>query len=305
VLALICVEVSLRVFFPSISELVFTEDVTGGHSITKNEFGLRDDDFPREKPPGEKRILALGNSTTFGSGVAQEDTYPQQWERILGARYQVINGGGQGGSMDALIEFLQEDGLSFQPDLVTLGFSPSMIVKTKMGGKKSFFSHALKLAQNSYAWVAFDFYVRKNFYRLGILQDDLSKPRGASYAYAFDVKGVDLEAVERDYAAFFEKLKTLKSILDERGIPLLIVGLPSRFELARKGENNPRQYPLDKIRIQPLDRMSEYATQLDMPYFDLRPALMDQNDIYIRTDYAHLNKEGLRIVAEELNRISK
>ena len=54
--------------------------------VSINSAGLRDDEIPREKPDGEFRILALGDSFTFALGVRLEDIWAQQLERILKER---------------------------------------------------------------------------------------------------------------------------------------------------------------------------------------------------------------------------
>ncbi len=63
-----------------------------------NSLGLRDEEFPLAKPPGEIRILCLGGSTTAGEEVPQQQTYPSQLQRMLREHYpqaalRVINGG--------------------------------------------------------------------------------------------------------------------------------------------------------------------------------------------------------------------
>ncbi len=95
--------------------------------VSVNAHGLRDDEFPRAKPPGETRVLALGDSFTFALGVRFEDLYVQQLERLLDARHperrhQVINAGVAGYNTRQELIYLRAEGLGFEPDLVTVGF---------------------------------------------------------------------------------------------------------------------------------------------------------------------------------------
>jgi lysophospholipase L1-like esterase len=68
-------------------ELVFRhppgmDAVYQGVRVRTNDLGFRDRPVgPRV--PGELRILVLGDSLTFGWGVAEEDTYPRQLEALL------------------------------------------------------------------------------------------------------------------------------------------------------------------------------------------------------------------------------
>jgi lysophospholipase L1-like esterase len=64
-----------------------------------NSHGTRGPDFQTDKPVGTIRILSLGDSRTFGWGLADEETYSRQLERLLqeragsGKRIEVINAG--------------------------------------------------------------------------------------------------------------------------------------------------------------------------------------------------------------------
>ncbi|MBA3010730.1 MAG: SGNH/GDSL hydrolase family protein [Proteobacteria bacterium] len=87
------------------------------------ELGYRGREYPVEKPSGVFRILVLGDSMIFGSGVLPEETIPAQMERILNHKfsnvfYHVINISQNGHSaMDLESEF-KVKGEQLNPDLV-------------------------------------------------------------------------------------------------------------------------------------------------------------------------------------------
>lgn len=56
-----------------------------------NSLGFRGPEFAAKQ--GETKVLALGDSYTFGSGVADEETFCRQIERISGGRFSVVNAG--------------------------------------------------------------------------------------------------------------------------------------------------------------------------------------------------------------------
>jgi lysophospholipase L1-like esterase len=92
-----------------------------------NSHGMRDDEMTRRKPPGEFRILALGDSWTFGAGVEQDESWPQRLEAELagGSRpVQVVNTGVSG--YETFHEaFYYANGLrDFEHDLVLVGLYP-------------------------------------------------------------------------------------------------------------------------------------------------------------------------------------
>ena len=91
--------------------------------IAINGAGLRDDDEIGPKPPGERRILLLGDSLVLSVQVAFEQTFGELLERRLNAsagtiRYRVINAGVQGyGPIEEQLFFRKIAGL-VQPDIV-------------------------------------------------------------------------------------------------------------------------------------------------------------------------------------------
>ena len=96
-----------------------------GQEVRTNRYGLRGPDFPLEKAPDEYRILMLGESTTFGAGVAGAETYSAVLETLLngessGRKVRVINAGISAYSSFQSLMYLKIDGLAFRPDLVII-----------------------------------------------------------------------------------------------------------------------------------------------------------------------------------------
>jgi lysophospholipase L1-like esterase len=87
-----------------------------------NALGLRSAPLG-PKQAGEFRILALGESTTFGVGVPDRLAYPQRLESLLHEsgvcpRCRVINAGVSAWSSFQSRRYLETRGLALQPDLV-------------------------------------------------------------------------------------------------------------------------------------------------------------------------------------------
>ncbi|RME39426.1 MAG: hypothetical protein D6788_05495, partial [Planctomycetota bacterium] len=230
-------EWGVRTFLPWCSRFVFTPTLTGGHPKTTNRYGLRDYEFPEKPSPDEIRILCLGNSTTYGAGVALDETYPKQLERLLnedasGRFYRVINAGGEGRSTRDAVEFMRKKGLSFEPDAVVFGFSPSMLgvivreqakeveQRVRPAARPSMTRRWIRTVREearrihrglrqSYLYSAADMGMRYVLYRLDIIRASPTARAGAVFSYAFDVPGVDLEEVEAAYTLFAEDLAHL------------------------------------------------------------------------------------------------
>lgn len=58
-----------------------------------NNHGFRGDDYQLTKPPGMLRVACLGDSSTFGYGDRDDETYPEYLEDYLQKRREEIGGG--------------------------------------------------------------------------------------------------------------------------------------------------------------------------------------------------------------------
>lgn len=99
-----------------------TYDFTFSH----NSLGLRcSRNYPSTKQKGTIRILLLGDSYTYGTGVNNEDTFAYLIEKSLStATYpvEVINAGNPGKGTDYELRELTALSKKLKPDVVVLGF---------------------------------------------------------------------------------------------------------------------------------------------------------------------------------------
>jgi lysophospholipase L1-like esterase len=96
-----------------------------GACVSINSMGLRGEEIPRRKPPGEFRILILGDSVAFGQGVAQGDVFPSRLQSLLQAdagprTYRVINAGVPGFNTQNERDYLLHAGEQLQPDAIVV-----------------------------------------------------------------------------------------------------------------------------------------------------------------------------------------
>jgi hypothetical protein len=142
--AIVILEIGIRLFMPQpLTPVVaqpdlFTayrlkENISGFydypefyHTVRTNTYGLRDNEFPKQKPPGTVRILVLGDSFTYGWGVPLEQTYAKILEKHLkeeGWPVQIINTGVGGWGTAHELAYLEQYGLEFSPNLVLIGLT--------------------------------------------------------------------------------------------------------------------------------------------------------------------------------------
>jgi lysophospholipase L1-like esterase len=91
-----------------------------------NSLGYRGDEFPKEKPDGVYRIVALGGSSTYDVRIERNvDTFTTQLEKLLKEDYdyqnvQVINAGVPGYNSWEILVNLEFRVLDLDPDLVII-----------------------------------------------------------------------------------------------------------------------------------------------------------------------------------------
>jgi lysophospholipase L1-like esterase len=99
-----------------------TLPVSGDVLYEINGEGFRDRLHARPKPAGTFRILVLGDSVSFGYGVAADDVYPARMEALLGGGFEVLNFGVGGYNPYNEAALLRDVGASYEPDLVLVQF---------------------------------------------------------------------------------------------------------------------------------------------------------------------------------------
>lgn len=99
--------------------------------VSINRLGFRGAELTRAKPPGEIRILMLGDSFTFGDFVDDEHTLPAQLEARLqkaGVSARVVNAGLAAATITEEVEMAKRV-LSLSPDLVILQFGENDVTE--------------------------------------------------------------------------------------------------------------------------------------------------------------------------------
>jgi lysophospholipase L1-like esterase len=92
-------------------------------ALQTNDLGLRNGPVSMPPPPGITRILSVGESSTWGQGVALEATYTKVLERLLtdrGWKVEAINAGVPAYSIWQVMVYLEETGLDLAPNWVVI-----------------------------------------------------------------------------------------------------------------------------------------------------------------------------------------
>jgi len=96
-------------------------------AVHVNALGLRGPEVSQTPAPGVTRVLAVGDSVTFGHELPVEQAFPALLERLLNDRspgpWQVLNGGVQGYDTAAEAAWLETRGLALAPEIVVVAFN--------------------------------------------------------------------------------------------------------------------------------------------------------------------------------------
>jgi lysophospholipase L1-like esterase len=100
---------------------------TWGHVVENNKHGFRERDFKSPKPADTYRIMVLGDSLTWGAGLAVEERYTAIAEKLLNnafpqKKFEVLNFGIFGGPTTTERDILEKFKLEVNPDLIVVGF---------------------------------------------------------------------------------------------------------------------------------------------------------------------------------------
>lgn len=124
VITLLVVEVFIRVILSKDSEPP-KNDRPHRYYASEERKSLQDYFYQQKKPANTFRIIAIGDSFTFGFNNAFDDSWPKRLERMLNLnvgekKVEVINFGRPGYSASQEVSLVQNAVKSYEPDLIIL-----------------------------------------------------------------------------------------------------------------------------------------------------------------------------------------
>jgi lysophospholipase L1-like esterase len=264
------------------------------------------------------RILCLGGSTTYGSGLEAGETYPARLAALLEPlatagppprRYEVINCGVPGYSTAESLIDLELRLFDFEPDALVIyhGINDARVVQAR--GFVPDYSHMRRawrepeltsleewLWRNSYAyaWLA----RTGGFGPKSIRLEDLIYVEG--YADLYEpacAAGADGSAEARDVnregvAAFIRNIDSIVVLARARGVQVLLATFPLRGGPQAQVEGQNFAPTVAVMNRQLVD----YARQKGVPLVDLAATLDTQRELFM--DQVHLNAAGAAREAE-------
>lgn len=328
-LTLLIVEIGLRAWNPQIAEpgmgqlhqasaLLGWELIPGsfgigilGESYHINTAGFRDIEHTLARQPGVHRIVAIGDSFTFGMGVNLEDTYPKQLERILNRANipsEVINGGVIGHNMWQHYEMLVRKALAYKPDLIILGLFLDDLASSvppysqsdeyqgenpfEVRGMSELMSRLsiLNLLRNINGLIEYKYRYRRGYtYMKGI--ENRKKKWGPANPTNSNYRIMSGNIEKRTYQTFSDVLKRFITKANDAEAKVLVVMIPDSVQL-----NEPHMQFVNRF-------VAQICGEIEVPYLDVTPVLEAQEDhrsLYLFPFDAHNSPKGLRLIAKAM-----
>ncbi len=261
---------------------------------TINSLGMRGPE-PSDDP-GAYRIIALGNSCTFGWGVPLEDTWVRRLERLLneqlpGRKIELINAGVPGYSSFQGKRYLADELLELKPDMVLVMFGNNDHYPAGRG-----ISDSAQQLDNSLLIKAQNLLSRLRLYQL--LRKLLLSLSSDELPRLDELGGV--KRVSRP--EFFSNLREIVGIVRKAGAqPVLLVPPVASLE-GYFGEGISSFHQLHKVYQQEIVRASQYEA---VPLIDLQAVFDRYNTLYnsAADDPIHFNSQGHAVAAETIAEI--
>ena len=255
--------------------------------VRYNKHGYRDYEYSLKKPEGVFRVLILGDSQTFGSGIKNlEETWVKKLEAKLqnerrNESIEVLSISGPGWNSDTHLYELFKNGFKFNPDLVILAYYHNDIpfpISVNCNSSERKVVTSINIFQ-SYKLSSFiDFRINRLLEKFG---DKPSYPDCLNQVY---------DSIGWQMNKFY--LDIMGLALSVQKIHFMITVIP----LIHKLDNS---YPL----LGPHEKLKEFAQQRNLEFLDFYEEgfkNLDANNLKISKTDHHLNHNAGDIVASTL-----
>lgn len=112
-----------KIALPPNAELVHSQGGNWKFIYHTNELGLRGSYLPIAKTNDDTKVVVLGDSFAFGTGVNDSEVFSLVMSEELGNDFYVLNGGMGGWGIDSEIKWYFKTGQAYTPSYVVLQFT--------------------------------------------------------------------------------------------------------------------------------------------------------------------------------------
>jgi lysophospholipase L1-like esterase len=195
-----------------------------------NADGFRGPLVARERTPGVARIACIGDSHTFGEGVAEDQTWPAHLARLLAERepVEVLNCGVDAYDTLQEVVLLERRVVDYAPDLVLLQYYINDVTGRGLGGEEPPGLLLQLTAPHRKGWIG---ELRRRSWLVELVLDSVYRRGGATYYV--DAQSELYGPTSPGWVRAREALVRARDFLAGRGIAFGVVLYP--FLVEREG----------------------------------------------------------------------
>lgn len=260
--------------------------------ITLNKEGFRDNDYPLIKSQNTFRIIGLGDSFTYGSGIKDvNDIYLKKLEALLNQNniqnYEVLSFAKPGINTKKEIEILKDDALKYNPDMVILGYFLNDFTDV---------DNQIKCKSRERTIPFFGFWLRNLSYLYYFIETRINKLIERMHlecAYGEYLDHVfESEKNKEDNFKYFEELSKISK---ENNAELIVVIFPMIYDLKNYHFNEAHKF------------VKETGKKYNFVVIDLLPYYQEytEKEIIVNTYDIHPNELGHEIAAQAIYEVIK
>ncbi|MDP6368647.1 MAG: SGNH/GDSL hydrolase family protein [Planctomycetota bacterium] len=263
-----------------------------------NSLGLRGPELELGGGDGERVIVALGDSCTFGKGVREARSWPRRleakvWQLDSTLAPKVVNLGVNGFSCRDYGPWFEELGAPLSPDIVILGFNINDFPNALAAADRVVQKRQSVRGLLPQAW--WDALGRTATFRLARgLFYELTEERDWARAEAF-ARGTGEDALLGEAWGKVEgHLAQLRDAVEGGGGRLAIFLFPYESQVM-----------LEDYQSAPQERLSQTCRELEVPFMDLADVFRERlasdgnrESLFLWGDHYHPNARGQDIVAQ-------
>lgn len=337
VLLLTVIELILQVTAPQYRQQYYDTQYTGSHKINLNDAGYRGPQIPITKTDGELRILAMGDSVTFGTGVGSDETWAAQLQANLQKAFKrpvhVLNVAVPGSSVTELQQDYLEHWRAYEPDMVICVATANMVtqqwfvdhgktvrarelmLRAEAQSGKAGLKQQVKMAMSKLCLPSFiSINSQRLLYAIGLMNHDVNPklPLGPMVAYGWYQKDLTNGVVNEAWDGFGKAMAELKQTLKQDDVAMLSCFATPRFATWSGLRDNEKWVDRQRLTLNAAEKFQTLCDMYYIPAITLDHVLQQARKVdaqhpalFITFDYNHLDPMGHAAVAGALEEYLK
>jgi lysophospholipase L1-like esterase len=294
-----------------------TEFRTGRDVTRINSVGLRESLSPsKSKPSNEKRIMLTGDSSIYGWGVRDNETYAVRLEEELRHRLrepvEVVNLGVPGYSTEQTLRLLEQVGWSYSPDLLVVSnifsdcnidaFQDRQAMRLTMppeGRMQTALRSSRLYCSVQMPWARYQAGLNQNPNR--VLMPGI--PTGPNAAVRLEKLNASIRLSRVPIPQYLENLDTLLAQATERGAKMLLAPLAQEWDVGIWNVPMPKPSPEHVLPWQPYrEAQKEWAEKNGVAVISFPQAFArySGNKQSLFVDNMHPSPVGTKVMAKEV-----